>query len=1644
MEMGSKAAGPTGGNSNGAGPTESEAKLRSYLKRVTTDLRATRARLAEVEDAAHEPIAVIGMSCRFPGGARSPEDLWELVFDGRDAVTPFPANRGWDLAGLYDPDPDRQGTTYVRAGGFLHDADQFDAGFFGISPREALAMDPQQRLLLETVWEVFERAGLDVKALSGSRTGVFVGTSGQDYGAQVRTPPQGLEGHLATGRSASILSGRVAYTFGFEGPAVSIDTACSSSLVALHVAVDSLRRGETGLALACGSTVMSTPQGFVEFSRQRALAPDSRCKPFAESADGTGWAEGVGVLLLQRLSEACAAGRRVLAVVRGTAINQDGASNGLTAPNGSAQRRVIEDALADARLPAAHVDAVEAHGTGTELGDPIEAGALLATYGQGRGEGAPLLLGSLKGNFGHSAASAGVAGVIKMVQALQHGVLPRSLFAERPTTRVDWSTGAVRLLDATTDWPATGRPRRAGVSSFGMSGTNAHVVLEQAPVDDAPSVPRPHSRPAAVAWLLSARGPEALRAGASRLATHVAAERPDPVDVGHTLHTARAALEYRAVVVGADTERLCAGLGDLVSGTAPIGHAGPLGRIVFVFPGQGAQWPGMAVALLASAPVFADRMRECAEALAPHTDWSLPAVLTDEQALTRVDVVQPALFAVMVSLAALWRAHGVEPDAVIGHSQGEIAAACVAGALTLADAAKVVALRSRAIAALAGAGGMVSVSAPEDAVRERIARWGERLSLAAVNGARSVVVSGATDALVELVAELDAEQVRNRTVPVDYASHSTQVEGIRGDVLSALADITPVAPDIPIMSTVLGDWLDRPMDGEYWYRNLRGTVRLDPATRALARTGHDVFVEVSPHPVLTPAVQETFEDIERDATVLGTLRRDDGDLARFQSALGELWVRGVPVRWEPAFAAYAPRVVDLPTYAFQRESYWLTDETTSAATSAAPGDARFWAAVDSGDPAAFARTVGLPDETGLDTLLPTLAAWRAGRVELDTVDSWRYRIGWRTLPDPEPAIPEGAWLVVAPAVHAETPGVTDVLDGLRGLGVAVVTVAADHAHVDRAAMAALLAQAGPVDGVLSLAALDERVHPDHPGLVVGLALTTAVIQAMGDLGASAPLWVATRGAVTVGGGDPLDAPTQTAVWGLGRVAALEHSDRWGGLVDLPATVDARTAARLAAVLTGLADEDQLAVRASGLYTRRLERAALTRDAPTWRPRGTVLIAGGTGGIGGRIARWLAGNGAEHLVLTSRRGPDAPGASDLRADLEAAGVRVTVAACDLADRDAVEALVTAVEAEGDPIRTVLHIAGAGSLVPLATSELADFTDTVYVKMAGAANLSAVFDTDRLDAFVLFSSIAGVWGSGDHGAYAAANAYLDGLAEHRRGRGLAATSIAWGIWSPEDGTGGMAVNIAEDQLRARGVPFMSPRIAVRALQQVLDHDETFVAVADVDWDRFLPIFTSVRPSASFGEIPEVRRLLEVEATPAASDTGESSALVARLRELPAPERLPVLIDLVRTHAAAALGHPSPEAVDTTRALRELGFDSLAAVDIRTRLAAATGLRLSVTLVFDHPTVTAVAEFLLAKLLPDSASGLDADQARFRALLDGLSERRLREAGLLDALLQLAAEPEAITAPDTPAADHIGELDVAELVRMAHDGGEFPSEY
>ncbi len=1656
-----------------------------------------------------DPIVIVGMSCRFPGGVRSPDELWRLVADGVDAIGDLPTDRGWDLP-----------AGGLGQGGFLTDAADFDPGFFGISPREALAMDPQQRLLLETAWEAFENAGIDPTAMRGSRTGVFVGASGLGY-----TGPPELGSHLVTGQSMSVVSGRVAYVLGLEGPAITVDTACSSSLVALQWATQAVRSGECSLALAGGVCVMATPVAFGDLGLTDGSSQDGRCHSFAESAAGAGWSEGVGLVMVERLSDARRLGHDVLAVVRGSAINSDGASNGLTAPNGPSQQRVIRAALATAGLSTSDVDAVEAHGTATTLGDPIEAQALLATYGQDRER--PLLLGSVKSNIGHAQAAAGIAGVIKMVLALRHGVLPKTLHVDAPSSHVDWTTGAVELLTEATDWPETGRVRRAAVSSFGVSGTNAHVILEQAPA--VPS--REPAEPARVVpWVLSAKTVDALSAQEARLRAYVTDERP--VDVAVTL-AGRALFEHRAVLVGDTT----------VQGVADVA-----GKTVFVFPGQGAQWVGMGARLLDESPVFAERLSECAAALAPFVDWSLLDVVRGQE-LDRVDVVQPVSFAVMVALAEVWRSVGVVPDAVVGHSQGEIAAAVVAGALSLRDGARVVALRSQAIARrLAGRGGMMSVALPAGQVE---AMLDGRLSIAAVNGPNSVVVAGEPDALGVLFEELSAREVRVRRVAVDYASHSAQVELLREELLDALSGIEPSPVVVPFFSTVTGRWEDGTgFDAGYWYRNLRQRVGFESAVRGLVGERYRVFVEVSAHPVLTMAVQDIVEDVPAVAT--GTLRRGDGGLGRVLVSAAELFVRGVPVEWDLT----GGQRVALPTYAFQHQRFWperqavagdvaslgmrstehpivgaavalpASDEflltgRVSLRTHAwladhavqdtviLPGTAYLELALRAADEAGLDRVeeltleqplvlsgdaetqlqvlVGAADESGArpvsihsqqpgepwtrhasgtlvtaDIRPATGTEWPPAGADELTVDDFYAAMGdgglhygplfrglraaWRRdgevfaevrLPEPgtptgygiHPALLDAALHPAGAAFEGDSPtavlpfswnGVT-----LHAQGAAVLRVRLVAAGDNAVSLSAVDETGSPVVTVESLVSrpvsaqqFNDPTHnalfhvdwtpvrtgggadhvvwhcPDTGTLPEVLMATLGTLAAWLDdeRGETSRLAIVTRGAV---GGGPRDL-THAAVWGLVRSAQSEHPDRFV-LVDVD-DPDTEIPA---------CDEPQLALRDGTAYAPRLARTqAQDTDEPAFDPDGTVLVTGGSGTLAGLVTRHLvAAHGVRHVILASRGGTASSFARDLDAD-------VVPVVCDVADRDALAALLAGIPSD-HPLTAVIHTAGELDDSLIQTMTQGQLERVLRPKVTGARNLHELTRDLPLSAFVLFSSAATTFGAPGQANYAAANAWLDALAEQRRADGLPAVSMAWGLWAEQSGLTG---TLSESDLArmARGGTIAMPTPDALALFDAALAGEYPVSVtARMNGER-------LRDHAESGALPALLRGLVRTSGRRTVTADESAALAA----MPPKERAQRLLAIVRGHAAGVLGYTSADLVAPTKAFKDLGFDSLVAVEFRNRLAAATGLRLRATLVFDHPTPADLAGELAGRFAgtgPAPATEAFADVDRLEAVFAGLGDADQGEiAARLRALLASTEVPATAASLSSSASD------------------------
>lgn len=1127
------------------------------------------------------PIALIGTACRFPGNINTPEDLWNLVHSGKDAIGRIPANRGWNIADLYDPTPGSPGKFYVRDGYFLENPYSFDAGFFGISPKEAKATDPQQGIMLELAWEALERACIDPSSLCGPKSGVFIGCSPSTYYAIAGSGAAGAnsENYWMTGTASSIISGRVSYTLGLEGPAMTVDTSCSSAHVALHLACQSLRLGECDLALVGGVTVLANPDPLIYFSRQRALAPDGRCKPFSADADGTSFADGAGMLVAERLSDARRLGHPILAIIKGSALSQDGASDGLTVPSVQAQVRAIRSALQKSGLNPADVDVVEAHGTGTVVGDPIEARALIAAYGRERSDDSALWVGSVKSNIGHTGAAAGTAGIIKTILSMSHGYLPKTLHLSRPTPKVDWSRGAVRLLTESVPWPEHDRPRRAGVSAFGISGTNVHVILEEPPrtaprrpVTGRSPVFRAGGRvPPVIPFLLSAKNAAALRDQARRLADHLpgtGSPEAEMADVGRTLVTARSLFSHRAVILASTRDDLRSRLTELAAGEssrdAVVGQAGPPGKVAFVFPGQGTQWPGMAARLLSESPVFARNISDCDDALTPYVDWSLMKVLrkgVKPAEIHRADMVQPILFAIAVSLAALWRSMGVRPEAVVGHSQGETAAAHVCGALSLDAAARVSALRARALSELAGTGAMASlpISAPD--TRVLLAERREEIEVASVNGPTSTVVAGAVDAIEEFIRDLADAGIEAKRLPVDYASHSAQVEPVRDAVIDALSGISASSSDIPYYSTVAGGLIDtRALDASYWWENLRRPVQLADAVTELANDGFRAFVEASPHPVLASGIQETLDQTlpaAESATVIGSLRRGRDGRDQFLYEAAKAHVAGVPVDWTGIFGRRAGVHATLPTYPFQRKPYKLdppspaiTSSGTSTRGNPVPrfndaGDLFF---VDWVPMADHAEAVSLEQVAviGPDAATAVLALRKPGRVvrEYPTMQA----------------------LLGAVRTGVPVPRMVVTSRPVTGLGPSVSV------------------------------ARDARA-------TAAWALDTIQAWLDGDTFNDATLVIITRQAIACDPSAPVTGLPEATVWGLARSAQSEHPGRIG-LIDLDGS--ASSANKVPEALTS--GESQVAIRNGVIRVPRLapareyDPAAVLElpDSPAWR------------------------------------------------------------------------------------------------------------------------------------------------------------------------------------------------------------------------------------------------------------------------------------------------------------------------------------------------------------------------------------------------------------------------------------------------------------
>jgi acyl transferase domain-containing protein/acyl carrier protein len=1529
--------------------------LHQLLKRSLVKIESLEADLARLREAAREPIAIVGLGCRFPG-ADGPEAFWELLAAGRDAVTERPAGR-WPLAaGQASAEPPG-----ARWGGFIEGVEQFDAGFFEISPREALHLDPRQRLVLEAAWEALEHAGLAPDRLQGSSTGVFVAASGLDYYQMVSSRELGeIDGYVTTGNGLCFIAGRLSYVLGLQGPSLAVDTACSGSLVAVHLACQSLRQGQCRQALAGGVNLVLSPLGTYALAQTQALSPEGRCRTFDARANGFVRGEGCGIIVLKRLADALADGDSIQALIRGSAVNQDGRSTGFTAPNVLAQENLLREALADAGVAAEQITAIEAHGTGTSLGDPIEVTALKAVF-RVRQDGSTCALGSVKTNLGHLESAAGIAGLIKMVLALDRQLIPRHLHFETLSPRISLDDSPFVIPTRATPWRRGPAPRLAGVSSFGLSGTSAHMVLEEAPAREAAAagVERPRHL-----LTLSAKSDAALRAQAARYAEHLGAAPAAPLpDVAFTANTGRAHFAHRLAVPAEDPEALRKALAAFAAGAAPPGlvhdraRRGARPLVAFLFTGQGSQYPGMGARLDATQPVFREALERCAVLLEPQLDKPLREVLYPaagkSSPIDQTLYTQPALFALEYALVELWRSWGVEPDAVLGHSVGEYTAAWAAGALSLGDALSLVARRASLMHRTLEPGEMAAVAAGEQRVVEAIAAYDGQVSIAAINGAESTVISGASQPLSRAAAELAAAGFKVERLRVSHAFHSPLVEPILDELERYAAAVVHARPRCEWVSNLSG----RPFaageapDAAYWRRHCREPVRFHDGLQALLGKGYEIFVEIGPAPALSALGRRSSRS--QSTLWLPSLRRGRDDWQQLLSSLGALYVRGVEIDWAGFDRPYPRRKVALPTYPFQRQRYWLDYRGE-------PGGARH---------------------------LPVAAGERPR--------DWLYEIRWRLKPlaaDAESAAPTAAmespepslWLILAD----QGPAAQGLAERLRAAGDrCALVVRGENWGIEgdgryridptrpedyrRLVQEAETREGLPCHGVLHLWSLDssspeaitlESLDRDQE---LGCRPALYLLQAL----AAAPrprqprLWLITRGVQPVAPRPPVLAVNQSALWGLGKVIAREHPELWGGLVDLGAGDSEQDLAELVRELRGGDGEDRLAWRDGQRHVARLVRTEIDPEADpaallSLRADVTYLIVGGLGGVGMSAAKGLVEAGARHLVLVGRSGPSEAAREPLR-QLEELGARVLVESADVTVREDVAGLLERIAVSAPPLRGVIHSAMISNDKVLFQHDWQRFTEVMAPKVAGTWILHELTRDLPLDFFVMFSSAAALVGIAGLGNYTAANTFQDAFAHYRRRLGLPAMSVNWGGWQRI----GVARDLGERrerQWQANGIHTFSEEQGVEALELLMARDFTQVGVLRIDWPRYLEQFAHPGEALYLSELPMVAAAAAAAAPAAGPD------LRRRLREALPGERRGILGREVVVQAARALGIDPGLPVDPGQPLSELGLDSLMAVELRNSLGKALGATLPATVIFDHPSPEALTDYLARQVL------------------------------------------------------------------------------
>ena len=1511
------------------------------LQRSLLAIEKLESKLKKLENSRQEPIAIVGLGCRFPGGVNSPESFWNLLSEGTDAITEIPQNR-WNLKDYYDPNPETPGTIYTQSGGFVNSLKEFDAEFFNLSAKEATSLDPQQRLLLEVTWEALEHATINPQHLMGTKTGVFIGISTHDYLQKLASRDlKEIDAYMISGNANSTASGRLSYSLGLVGPNFAVDTACSSSLVSLHLACASLRNRESHVALAGGVNCLISPLIHINHSRARMLSADGRCKTFDAKADGFVRSEGCGIVVLKRLSDAQVDGDQVLAVIRGTAINQDGQTSGLTVPNGISQQAVIAQALKNSQLDPKEVSYIEAHGTGTALGDPIEVGALRAIFKDSHSPENSVFIGSVKTNIGHAEAASGIAGLIKVVLQLQHKTIAPHLHFQNPNPYIEWSETPVQVPTQVMPWTTENKSRIAGVSSFGFSGSNAHVIVEEASQIKAKS-PRQESERSYHLLTLAAKTKPALSDLVNRYRNHVQ-DRPDLElnDICYSANTGRAHFKYRLAILASSKQELIQKLHDteqekedrsvgknLSSGEAP--------KLAFLFTGQGSQYLNMGRQLYETELVFQNAIQECDRILKTELDYSLIDLLYPDEVdpnvsdlLHQTQYTQPVLFSLEYALVQLWKSWGVEPDSVMGHSVGEYVAACVAGVFNLAEGLKLIAARGRLMQKLPEGGGMLAVRAAEYRVRDWIRAYGNQVSIAAINGQSNVVISGELLSLEKIAQALAKETIKTKFLQVSHGFHSPLMEPILEEFARIARQVNYHQPSIPIISNVTGKKVDRDIaTASYWVNHIREPVRFAQSMETLDKTGYGVFVEIGPQPILLGMGSQCLPG--NKGIWLPSLRPGIEDSIQILSSLGQLYSQGVDIDWLHFWQGYKRKKVNLPTYPFQRKTYWIESDRQD-------------------------KTI--QKDRGLD------------------LGKYFYHLQWQPVAPFEKKVecPPGNWLIfvddrqslsdsLGTLLREKNKNVSWVYKGSRYEQIEENEYKVNPEHLqDFEDLLEKLQLAGRqnFETILYLWSLDtpptEQLNLERLKVAqdFGCGGVLHLVQALLKGTSLGKLWIVTRRAQSVSLTPERVNVATSPLWGLGTVLSLEHPQLWGGLVDLDGERQEDEGQKLWRLIDNLEKEDRWAVRGEQIYCSRLLQLPVSESKPVaLDPDGLYLITGGTGALGWHTAQWMVNQGAKHLLLVSRREPSGQKQAKIW-ELEEGGVEVQVVLADVRDRQQLS-LILQHQIRDRPLKGIIHAAGVVAIEPIEEISLGQLQEMMAAKVLGGWNLHQLSQDLDLDCFVTFSSIAAVWGSIDQAHYSAANAFLNGLVHYRQAQGLPGLSVNWGPWSG----GGMAGEKELQELSKRGVNPLSPQQAIAALEQIWHSGRAQATIANVDWTILVPLYQTGRQRRLLDEIP-------VD-LPQSSSPEQTSEILQQIQAAPKHQQKELLLTCVQQEVAKVLGLSSNQLPNREQGFFELGMDSLMAVDLGTNLTRLLGVRLPSTLTFDFPNIEQLSHYLATEQL------------------------------------------------------------------------------